>query len=46
MKAALYLIIVAAYAAGGVLDFTDRDFKSAAVALLFAAANAVIFLWR
>lgn len=46
MRNLIYIIIVAGFVAGAVMDAAARDFKSAAVAGLFALANATIFFWR
>ncbi len=46
MRLAIALLMIAAQAGIGVLDAREGQWKSAAIAAIFALANAVIFLWR
>jgi len=46
MKTAIYAVVVCCFLLAGVLDLCQRQWKLGIVALLFAAANGVIFLWR
>ncbi len=46
MKYFLYCLIVACLMTAGVLDIYHRSYKEGLIALLFAAANGLIFLWR
>ncbi len=46
MKFYLYGNIVICFAIAGGLDLASKEYKLGIVALLFAAANGVIFFWR
>lgn len=46
MKQWLYGIVVACFAVAGVLDIRAGETQTGVAALLLAATNAVIFLWR
>ena len=46
MRNFFYAILVSSLVAGAIMDCGERNYKSATIALLFAAANAVIFFWR
>ncbi len=46
LKLALYILVVGGLAGGAALDFAHGQPKQGLVALLFAAANAIIFFWR
>jgi uncharacterized SAM-binding protein YcdF (DUF218 family) len=46
MRTIIYLVIVLGFLAGGLLDLREGEYKLAVVAMLFAAANGIIFFWR
>lgn len=46
MKQCIYGVVVALFILAGALDFHSGHTKEGVVAMLFAAANGVIFLWR
>lgn len=46
MKYALYCVIVGCLVIAGSLDMFQKSYKEGIVALLFATANGLIFLWR
>ena len=46
MKHALYWTIIACFVLAGALDIKAGATKEGAIALLFATANGLIFLWR
>lgn len=46
MKYTLYWVIVACFVMAGASDIWNRSYKEGSIALLFAMANSLIFLWR
>lgn len=42
----LYAIAVLCFLIAGVVDIVTGEYRPGVIALLFAAANALIFLWR
>jgi len=46
MRTIIYCTIVIGFLAGGLLDLREGEYKLAVVAMLFAAANGIIFFWR
>lgn len=46
MRDAIYGVVVAGYVLAGGLDLQAGDWKPGVTAMLFAAANWVIFFWR
>jgi len=46
LRTIAYSTIVIGFLAGGVLDLREGNYKLAVVAVLFAAANGIIFFWK
>ena len=46
MRIALYGIGIAFLLAGGIVDSLGSNWRTAVIALLFASANVLIFMWR
>jgi len=46
MRNVFYALVIFGLLGGGWLDFCKDNYKLAVVALLFAAANAVVFYWK
>ena len=46
IKTVLYLIMVICFVIAGLIDLKDGANKQGVLALVYATANAIIFLWR
>jgi hypothetical protein len=46
MRVILYGVGIAFLLAGGIVDSIGSNWRTAAVAVLFASSNMLIFIWR